>query len=692
MRSARTSRPALRWSTWAILGGWLVVLAAVGPLAGQLAGEQVNDTAAYAPHDAESSQVRELLAEYGADTGLPAVVVYHRAGGLSGRDQAVVAEQQELFAAETVGVVGEPVPTPDGEAVLIVVDFDDEDAGYRGAQQLRELAETDLPAGLAVYVTGPAGFVVDSARAFLDVELTQVLATVAAVALLLLISYRSPVLWLVPLVGILVAVAAAQGVVYLLVVWLDLTISGMTQGILTALVFGAGTDYALLLTARYREELRRHADRYEAVLAAVRRSGPALLASGGTVVLAMLCLLLAEMTTNRSIGPVGAAGIVVTMLVMLTLFPAMLALLGRWVFWPRVPRYTPSPAAQPSVDEPPSVEEPRSVWHRVAQLVGRGPRPVWVVTALVLVAMSAGLLGARVGVPMSDTFTHDPPAIAGQQVLAEHYPGGSSLPADVVVAAGASEQVAELLAGVAGVAEVGEPTRYGPWEHLPVVLADPPESAAAEATVGAMRAALADRVDGVALVGGETATSVDTDAATARDVRRVIPLVLGLILLVLIVLLRAIVAPALLLGTVILSNASAFGLAWLLFDRVLGLPGFDNQAVLLGFVFLVALGIDYNIFLVSRAREEVARHGHRAGVLRALTSTGAVITCAGLILAAAFTLLGVIPVVLTVQLGFIVAVGVLIDTFLVRSLLTPALLLELGRASWWPGNPARESC
>jgi RND superfamily putative drug exporter len=660
--------PSRRRAKWWFLLVWVAVFVGLGQFAGALADEQRNDVAAYAPHDAESSLVRDELAGMRRGSPLPAVVVYTRSGPLTQVDR--IAVDGDLAVFERLGQVGDPVPAEDGRALLVTVSLDgtDADTVYDATTRIREVARDGAPDGLRVLVTGPAGFLVDGADAFLGLDVTSLLVTLAVIALLLLVIYRSPVLWLVPLVGVLLAVGVAQAAVYFLVRGLDLTISGMTQGILTALVFGAGTDYALLITARYRDELGRTPDRHAAMAVALRHSVPALLGSAATVVAGLLCLLPAAMTTNRALGPVGAAGVAVTLLVMVTFFPALLVVLGRWIFWPRIPA---------------GAGRHRG-WQRVARVVGRRPRLAWVTTALVLLGMSVVLLDARGGVPADAAYTNDPESGIGQQALAEHFPGESAVPADIVTNADTARAVAEAAAGTQGVARVLPPTRVGSRAHLPVVLGDPAESSAAEATVTRLRDAVRAVPRADARIGGTTATIVDTKAATTHDRNLVIPAVLAVVLLILMLLLRAVVAPVLLLATVVLSFCAALGTGWLLFDLVLGLPGLDDQAVLLAFVFLVALGVDYNIFLVTRVKEEVAKAGHRAGVLHALVATGGVITSAGVVLAATFTILGLIPVVLAIELGVLVTVGVLLDTFVVRSVLVPALLLDLGPRSWWP--------
>ncbi|GAA4252934.1 MMPL family transporter [Dactylosporangium darangshiense] len=614
-------------------------MAALGPLAGQLSAEQRNDAAAYAPRDAESTRVRAELAR-GGDT-LPAVVVYVRASGITAADRSAV---QGRFAGSTVE------ESADGRALLQTVPLDarDLDALYDRTVQLRAEARSGLPPGLAAQVTGPAGALVDGAGAFLDVDVTVLLVTLAVVASLLLVIYRSPVLWLAPLLSVMVAAGAAQGAVTLVVRAFDLTVNGLSQGILTVLVFGVGTDYALLLTARYREELHRHADRRAAMATALRRAAPAITASAATVVGGLLCLLPASVTTTRSLGAIGAAGVAVVLTAMLSLYPALLVALGRWVFWPRVPLPgTPTPAAP--------------AWRWLAGRLARRPRLAWIAAATVLVALAVPLLGARIGVPSERSYVTAPESVVGDRVVAMHFPAGSSAPADIVAPRAIVDALMSTLPhepGIAGVRRVGD-------THLQAVLASGPGSPAAADTVRRLRAVLpAD-----ALVGGAAATVLDTAEANDHDRWIVIPAVLAVLFVVLVLLLRALLAPVLLVAIALASFAAALGGGWLLFGPVLGFAGLDDQAILIGFVVLTALGIDYNIFLLSRVRED--------GVLPALVATGGVITSAGVVLAATFAALTVVPVVFVIELGVVVAAGVLLDTLLVRSVLVPSLLLEL---------------
>jgi RND superfamily putative drug exporter len=443
--------------------------------------------------------------------------------------------------------------------------------------------------------------------------------------------------------------------------------------ILPVLVFGAGTDYALLLIARYREELHRHADRHAAMAAAWRRAVPAIVASAATVSISLLCLTAAEMSSTRGLGPAGAIGIVTTLIGMTTLLPAVLLLAGRWIFWPFSPRpgTTPRHAGGP--------------WGRIARWIGRRPRPVWIGAVVALGLLAAGLGQSTFGLSQTQSFRTTPEFAVGQALLGRHYPAGASDPTLVLVPAAEAADVGRAASGVAGVAQVLPAGQVGRQSVIPVVLGDPNATARAEATVQRLRDAV-HRFPG-ALVGGATAMDLDTHAASVRDAKVVMPLVLAVILVILAVVLRAMVAPLVLVATVVLSYLAALGAGSLLFKHVLGFAAMDYSVPLMGFVFLVALGVDYNIFLMTRVREEAAERGHRRGVLAGLRGTGGVITSAGIVLAATFSVLGVMPLVFMVEIGALVALGVLIDTFVVRSIVVPALTLDLGPATWWPSLP-----
>ncbi|WP_138757461.1 MMPL family transporter [Modestobacter altitudinis] len=679
--ASRVSHPRLKW---VVLVFWLVVAAVAAPLAGGLTDEQENDIAAWLPADAESTRALQLQTELGSDPDLiPAVVVYERAGGLTAADTTAIEEDVRLFGElpELDGTVVGPVPAEDGEAVQLIVPLN---VGADGWEQIAPVVDgvraeaSDGPEGLAAYVTGPAGSAADSAEAFQGIDGTLLFAALGVVILILLFTYRSPVLWVLPIFSAVIALFTSQAVIYLLARHADLTVNAQSASILTVLVVGAGTDYALLLVARYREELRLHTDRHEAMTEAVHRAGPAVLASGGTVVLGMLCLVFAEMNSTAGLGPVAAIGVAVTLLVLMTLLPALLVICGRWVFWPVRPTFG---SAEPSAT---------GIWARVGARIRPRPRATWVVTsALLLVACAGVFLLSPSGLTQAESFRGTPESIEGEEVAVQHFPAVAGNPVYVVTSAGSAAEVADTVAATDGIAETGEPQVAGDQALVQATLADPFDSAAAAATIERLRTTLDDAGDGEALVGGNTALNLDVQDASQRDNRVIIPLIMLVVLVVLGLLLRALVAPVILIATVVLSYGAALGLSALVFDWTIGVTATDSSFPLFVFVFLVALGIDYNIFLMTRVREEAADHGTRRAALIGLAATGGVITSAGLVLAATFAVLGTLPLTFLTQLGIAVALGVLLDTVIVRSVLVTALTLDAGRHMWWPSALAQ---
>jgi RND superfamily putative drug exporter len=528
--------------------------------------------------------------------------------------------------------------------------------------------------GMVTHLTGPAGNAADSAKAFEGIDTTLLLATVVVVVVILLFTYRSPVLWLLPVMSALVALMAAQGVIYLAAEYGGVDVNTQSRSILTVLVFGAGTDYALLLVARYREELRRHHDRHEAMAEALHRAGPAIIASAGTVVLGMLCLLAAQMNSTQGLGPVAAIGVAVGVLAMVTLLPALLVIFGRWIFWPVRPlEGTPEPTAT-------------GIWAKIGTAISRRPRVVWIGTAAVLAVMSLGFVGFDVhGLTTAESFRGTPDSIRGDTVVAEHFESDAGNPLVVVTSADAASDVKDALAGTDGVTDIGEPVAQGDQVLLQAGLTDPPISDAAFATVERVRDAV-HAVDPASLVGGNSALNLDVQDASSRDNTVVIPLVLIVVFLILAALLRAVLAPLLLIATVVLSFGAALGVTALVSEHILGVSSADSSFPLFVFVFLVALGIDYNIFLMTRVREEALLIGTRRGALVGLSATGGVITSAGLVLAGTFSVLASLPLTFLTQMGFAVAFGVLLDTIIVRSVLVTALNLDLGDRMWWPSR------
>ncbi|MDN3352411.1 MMPL family transporter [Actinomadura sp. DC4] len=669
--------PAGRRTKWLVLTAWVVLLMAGGALGGKLQGVTQNNADAYLPGSAEATRVIKLQDKVRQEDSMLAVVSYERRSGITPQDranaQAAAAKAGELpHAGQVVG----PLTSKDGQAMQVFLPFTGDGGVVLPAiDDLRDIVEHGRPAGLDVHVTGPGGSLSDLVRVFSSIDGPLLLVTLAVVIIMLLLTYRSPFLWLVPVVCAGAAYTLSQGVVYLLAE-AGLTVSGQSTGILAVLVFGAATDYALLIIARYREELHRHEDKHAAMAVALRRAGPAVLASGATVTIGLLCLLIAELNSTSGLGPVGAAGIVCALAAMTTMLPALLVALPRGVFWPVAPRYDAEYADAP--------EQEHGVWARVARFVSVRPRVVWVGTALLLGVLAVGLTSLRTG-PISNAgqFVGTPDSIVGERAIARHFPAGTGSPA--IVIGPDTPGLHDAVAGTRGVAEVGKPVKGGGYAQYEATLTDAPDSQAARATVDRLRATV-HPLGGK--VGGTTAINLDTQRAARHDNKAIIPVVLAVVLVILILLLRAVVAPLLLMLTVVLSFAASLGVCGLVFTHLFGFEGADSGFPLTIFIFLVALGVDYNIFLMTRVREESQRLGTRRGVLRGLTVTGGVITSAGLVLAATFGALATLPLTGTVEMAFAVAFGVLLDTLIVRSLLVPALAYDLGARVWWPSGLA----
>ena len=667
-----------RWSKWVVLGLWVVVLAIAAPMAGKLSGVQQNDNAAWLPGAAEATKVSELQATFRADDIAPAVVVYERPGGITPADSAK-ATQDAAAMGRIAGVTGEitgPLPSQDGQALQTIVPIKiDADGWDKIVDVVDELKATTGAgsSGLSIQFAGPAANAADSAEAFEGIDGTLLYTTLAIVAIILLITYRSPVLWLLPIMTAGVALTASQAVIYLLAKHAGLVVNAQSAGILTVLVFGAGTDYALLLVARYREELRRHTDRHEAMALALHRAGPAIIASAATVAIGMSCLTLAEVNSTSGLGPVAALGIVVGLLAMISLLPALLVICGRWLFWPVRPAMG---TAEPTAT---------GIYARLGRRIARRPRFVWITTAVVLGAMALGLFQLEAkGLTQAGQFVSKPSSVAGEEALARHFPAGQGQPVVVIGQAASAAAIRSAVAGTPGISAAGEPVVKGDLVMIEGLLTDPPDSDAAMATIERVRAAV--HPVGAAQVGGMTAMTLDINEANEHDNRLIIPLVLLVVLVILGILLRSIVAPLLLIGTVVLSFAAALGVSALVFRHIFGFEGEDTSFPLYVFVFLVALGIDYNSFLMTRVREEAHVHGTRRGALIGLAATGGVITSAGIVLAGTFAALGSLPLVAFAEIGFAVAFGVLLDTLVVRSVLVTALNLDIGRWMWWPGR------
>ncbi|WP_163544129.1 MMPL family transporter [Occultella kanbiaonis] len=710
--SPATTQPS-RWLRILIplllVGAWLAAAAIGGPYFGRVDEVSTNDQTSFLPASADATEVQALLAEFAGSDAIPAFVVYTAETELT-EDQLAQIQESTAALTDVSGVtdgISPPVPSTDGLAAQVFLTLDPDADIPVAVDEVRAELRANPPDGVQVHVTGPAGFTADLVDAFGGIDGILLMVALGAVFVILVIVYRSPFLPLVVLTTSLSALCVALLTVWWLAKAGIVLLSGQTQGILFILVIGAATDYALLYVARYRDALRGNPTAWGATKAALRGSFEPILASGGTVIAALLCLLLSDLNSNRSLGPVAAIGIAFALLAALTLLPALMLLTGRGVFWPRRPAYDPTIGDE---DEVPTT----GLWARLSSAVARRPNQIWIGTAVVLLIACAFVPQLRAsGVASSDFVLTASDARDGQQALGEHFPGGSGSPALVVADADELESVAATILdnpGVASLAAVSADSPSGTAQvsadgvqpladgmsapaltevdghvMLQATLTDPPDSDAAEDTVRELRASLGDDV----LIGGVTATAVDSNDASTRDRTLLIPLILAVIALILMVLLRAILAPVLLVATVVLSFGATMGVSALVFNHAFDFPGADPAVPLFGFVFLVALGIDYNIFLMSRVREESLVHGTRTGILRGLSLTGGVITSAGVVLAATFAALAVIPILFLAQLAFIVAFGVLVDTLVVRSLLVPALSYSIGRTIWWPSKLAR---
>jgi RND superfamily putative drug exporter len=681
------SFPCGRWTKWVVLAFWILVFVVAGPLSGKLNSAQKNDASSWLPKNAESTQVVDLAKKFTPSDVFPALVVYERSGGpVTAADRAKVTADVQRFAGvqDVSGKIIGPIPSKDGSALQVVVPIkvSSEGNGWQQltprVEQMRSIAH-DNAGDLHAYVTGPGGYFADFANVFSGFDTTLLYITAAIVIVILLLTYRSPTLWILPLTCVFAALTAAQAVIYLLAKHAGLTVNGQSAFILTVLVFGAGTDYALLLTARYREELRRHADRHEAMAVAMRRAAPAIIASGSTVILSLLCLLVAELASTKSLGPVMAIGVAVGLCAMLTLLPALLVILGRWMFWPRRPTLG---SAEPTE---------QGLWARIGRRMARRPRLVWVVTAVALGALAFGLTGLKAeGLQNKDGFRTKPESVKGDVVLGRHFAAGTGDPVQVVGKAEAAGQLQSALSGSAGVTAVTRPVVKEGYAFVEGTLTTPADSQASYRTIDRLRSTMHAISGADAKVGGGTAVNLDIQRATRHDRNLVVPLVLLVVMVILGLVLRAVIAPLLLAATVVLSFAAALGVSAQAFDHLFKFAGADPSLPLWTFVFLVALGTDYNIFLMTRVREESGRYGTRRGALIGLAATGGVITSAGVVLAGTFAALGTLPLVFITEIGFAVAFGVLLDTFIVRSVLVTALNLDVGRHIWWPSSLAHK--
>lgn len=695
-----------------VLLAWFALASVGGPLVGRLSEVQKNDNASFLPKSAESTEVGKLAAKFSSTDTLPYFVVVQREAGLKPSDAGAVKDFIAGIPSLPFDLKGyslgtylaapptSAIPSQDGKALLVPVLLNSKKAAetiggssplFEGAKALRASAVATLkPQGLAVYVTGPGGILADFVTAFGGIDGILLFVALGVVFFILLVVYRSPILPITVLLTATFGLAIAAMVIYPLAKNDIIGLNGQSQGILSILVVGAATDYSLLLVSRYREELHEHPSKWVAMRVAWRAAVEPIAASAATVILGLLCLLLSQLGSTRGLGPIGALGIAGALVASLTFLPAVLLLFGRRIFWPVVPRVD-------HVHSEDSVGR-RGIWGRVAGVVGRHPRRTWVLALVALLACAAFAPTLKAGgITQSQIFLNKVESVTGQEVLARHFPAGSGSPVQIIAAENKAGQALTAVKSVGGVASafVGEAPGVPPKVVdgsvlIQATLTPAADTPAAEAVVEQLRGRL-DRVGPDVLVGGSTAINLDVRHASERDLRVIIPAILAVVFLVLMLLLRSLVAPLVLVVANVISFAATLGVAAVVFNHAFGFPGSDPATPLYAFVFLVALGIDYSIFLMTRVREEARGRGTRPGILVGLAVTGGVITSAGIVLAATFSALSVIPILFLVQIAFIVAFGVLLDTLVVRSLLVPAFAYDIGSRIWWPSRLAQRS-
>jgi RND superfamily putative drug exporter len=668
---------------------WLVVVAAIlavgaaAPLGTRFDAAQKNDPASFLPGGAESVRSLEQQRRFPSGAQTPAVTVVRRDGGLTAADMRAIAAFARRLNRDPVAdslPSSPPLRSRDGTSTLVVTPLavsDDAAALTNAVDAIRGRAHALRRAGLQADVSGPAGYSADAIRVFSGINTTLFASALTLVLVLLVLIYRSPVFWVIPILSVVAAEQLLRGAGYALT-QLGVTVNGQTAGIALILVFGAGTDYALLLVARYREELRRRESQYDAMRLALAGAVPAILASAATVILALLVVTLAEVDSTAGLGPLSALGVGLAMISSLTLLPALLLIGGRRAFWPFVPR--PGDAG---------ADATHGWWRRLGERIARSPRRVWIVTVGLLACAAAGLLSFSTNLTTADSFRGTPESVRGQRLVSGSFPAGANAPTVAIAPPARAAAVARAAARVPGVASVSPRTEHGPpGTKIAVTLAADPYSTAAFGVITPLRRAVRAAGGRAVTVGGPTAEEYDLRRASTRDTRMLVPLILIAVLAILVMLLRALLLPLLLIATVVLSYLAALGLSSLLFDFVFGFPGTDPSFPLLAFLFLVALGVDYNIFLTARIREDTRRYGTHEATVRGLAVTGGVITSAGVVLAGTFLVLGVLPLVALTEIGIVVALGVLLDTLIVRSILVPALLLDIGDRIWWPSRMA----
>ena len=691
---------------------WFIITGIFGPLFGKLTSVQENNNSSFLPKGAEATLAADEIKKFSSQDAFnfPALVLFE--GASTPATLVAISDHVTKVGSLTLSGTSAKIsdylapgqaitvfPSQDGKALLANIPLD--------GNSIAEVLPNDKPAlpaiiealrtdiapiakanGFEPYVTGPGGLLGDLFGAFGTLDSSLLLTTLGVVAVILIVVYRSPVLWIIPLLSSLFALSTAGGIVYLLAKNNIIDVDGQSQGILSVLVIGAATDYALLLIARYREELHFTDNRFDAMRAAYKGVWEPILASGSTVAISLLVLLFSQLTNTAGLGPIGAIGIVCSMITILTLLPALLLIFGRWIFWPRVPKNDGDDHVM------------TGVWSKIANSIGRNPRKAWIITGVILLGFAGASSTLKAdGIGTVDTFTGNPESVVGQKLLVTHFPGGEGDPTQIVIDVNKLAAVTAAVKSAPGVTDVvpmldgmelpGQPKPEMKVVNgraiLNVTLDKAPDSVEAGNDIPQIRE-VAHAADSTSLVGGTSAVYYDVRSANNRDNRTIIPIILLVITLILGLLLRSVLSAVVLLGTVVLSYFATLGVCALVFNHIFGFAGGDNSFPLFAFIFLVALGIDYNIFLMTRVREESGEIGTRAGVVKGVTVTGAVITSAGIVLAATFAVLGLLPLVPLAELGFAVGFGVLLDTIIVRSILVPALVHEIGPKIWWPSK------
>lgn len=664
---------------------WIVLLMVAGSKAGNFEKVQINTSESYLPGSAESLKAIEAEQDLPGGEQLPGLLVFQRDAGLTDEDRETIEQAAQSLNDEPLEAqIGKAAASfaEDGKTATIYVSYEatgEDERLTNAAERLNALAD-DVPEGLQVYLTGGIGYANDANAAFESLNSTLLIGTALVVITLLLLIYRSPILWIIPLISVIFAevMTRAAGTI---IAESGTVVNGQSAGIMTVIVFGVGTDYALLVVARYREELRRHEDTHEAMRAALHASVPAIVASAATVASALFVLLLADNNGTQSLGPIAAIGVLFAMLSMLTLLPALMLIVGRFAFWPFVPRFD-------------SVEDSgtRGFWTKLGLRVRAHPRRTWLAVLVFLGFLSLGWIDYSEGLTQNNSYTSKVDSVRGEELLNKSLPPGATGPT-VVIVKGDDQAVAaaqEVLTGEQQVASVNEEVlRSNGTARITAILKSDPYSDAARSSVPRLRAGMAEIDNAEILVGGPSAIDYDQRKTAKRDNRLIIPVALVLVLLILIALLRSITLPLVLMATVVASFFASLGASIWAFEHIFGFPGVDPGLPLYVFIFLVALGVDYNIFLMARAREETAEVGSDDGMMRALVATGGVITSAGLVLAGTFSILATLPLVFLVEIGFAVAFGVLLDALIVRSVLVPALVWDIGPRVWWPSRLAK---